>query len=95
VTSPAITSTLAAPDAAVDAVSAGIDLIEVGGGESEREAVHQALLAAVRTGAISRERLDEAVLRNLEAKDAAGVLPDAGAEAGGGDAGNGGSSGDG
>lgn len=95
VTSPAITSTLAAPDAAVDAVRAGIDLVQVGGGESEREAVHQALLGAVRSGAISRERLDEAVLRNLEAKDAAGVLPDAGAEAGGGDAGNGGSSGDG
>lgn len=80
VTAPAITATLPSGDAAVDAVLAGVDLVQVGGNEDERDEVYGALLDAVRSGVIPNERLDDAVLENLDVKRHFGVL-----EASGGD----------
>jgi len=74
VSSPAVTATLAPSDAAVDAVRAGVDLVYVSGDEDGQRAVFRELLAAVREGSISRERLDEAVERTLAAKRRAGLL---------------------
>ena len=73
-TSPAITATLAPPDAAVDAVNAGIDMVYVGGDETAHRAVYAALLRAARAGDIDADRIDEAVERVLVAKRAAGLL---------------------
>lgn len=68
----AITESHGAGAAAVRAVQAGVDLLLLGKG-APREAF-QALLAAVREGALPSARLDEAVRRVLAAKDKAGLL---------------------
>ena len=77
-TSPAITATLAPPDAAVDAVNAGVDMVYVGGDETAHRAVYTALLKAARAGDIDAERIDEAVERVLAAKRAGGLLNEGG-----------------
>jgi beta-N-acetylhexosaminidase len=72
-----------AAGAAVDAFEAGADLLLIAGITAD-DRMHlgdgpPALLAAVQSGRISEARLDESVLRILEAKARRGVLPGAAA----------------
>jgi beta-N-acetylhexosaminidase len=71
---PAITSSFAVPDAAVQALRAGADLLFISGPVGDQQAAYAAVLAAVRAGDIPRRRLDEAVLRALEAKEDYGLI---------------------
>jgi len=68
-----------AAEAAVEAFEAGADLLLIAGITEEDRAVlgdgPPALLAAVRSGRVTEERLDESVLRVLEAKLRRGVIP--------------------
>jgi beta-N-acetylhexosaminidase len=65
---PPITALSSIPDAAVQALQAGADLLYISGAEEDQEAAYAAVLEAARGGEISRNRLDEAVLRNLSVK---------------------------
>jgi beta-N-acetylhexosaminidase len=49
--------------AAVDAIRAGVDVLQIPGGLREQEAAYRAVLAAVRRGEISRGRLRGSVRR--------------------------------
>ncbi len=60
--------------AAVDAVVAGADMVQVSADPSAQEAARRALFAAARDGEIPPERLDEAVGRVLEMKRSVGLL---------------------
>jgi beta-N-acetylhexosaminidase len=71
---PAITTSMSVADAAVQAVAAGSDMVYISGPARGQEAAYQALLAAVRSGAISRARLDEAVTRVLTLKREYGLV---------------------
>lgn len=71
---PPITALSSIPVAAVEAVRAGADLLQITGPPEAQEAAYAAVLAAVRKGRIARERLDEAVARGLAAKRAHGLL---------------------
>jgi beta-N-acetylhexosaminidase len=68
-----------AAEAAVEAFEAGADMLLVAGITAEDRAQlgegPPALLAAVRSGRVSEERLDASVLRVLEAKLRRGVIP--------------------
>ena len=83
-TSPAVTSTVAPTDAAIESVKAGVDLVHISSNAETQEAVHDALVKAVEKGTIDEARLDEAVARSLEAKREAGLLEDGAAGSGGG-----------
>ena len=72
--SPAVTAISSIPDAAVDALRAGVDLVWISGPRGDQEAAMNAVLNAVQAGDISRERIDQAVLRALTAKQAAGLI---------------------
>ncbi len=72
--SPAVTAISAIPDAAVDALKAGADLVWISGPRGDQEAAINAVLNAVRSGEISRERVDQALLRSLTAKEALGLI---------------------
>jgi beta-N-acetylhexosaminidase len=65
---PPIASFASLPDAAVSAVRAGADMLYISGPAGDQRAAYVEVLRAVRRGKISRRRLDEAVLRILEAK---------------------------
>ena len=71
---PAITSSYSIPDAAVEALKAGADLIFISGPTGDQQAAYAAVLAAVRRGQIPRRRLSAALLRALEAKEDYGLL---------------------
>jgi beta-N-acetylhexosaminidase len=71
---PAVTAISAIPDAAVEALNAGVDLVWISGPLGEQEAAMNAVLNAVRSGDISRERIDQALLRSLTAKQALGLI---------------------
>ena len=71
---PAITSSYSVPDAAVQALKAGADLIFVSGPVDDQQAAYAAVLAAARSGDIPRRRLDEALLRALDAKKDYGLI---------------------
>jgi beta-N-acetylhexosaminidase len=71
---PAITTSMSVADAAVQAIAAGSDMIYISGPARGQEAAYRALLHAVRTGAISRARLDEAVTRVLTLKREYGLI---------------------
>ncbi len=71
---PAVSLTTPAPKAAVQALRAGADLVYFSGPPAVQQATFDALLKAVRTKRISRERLDEAVLRDVAAKRDYGLL---------------------
>jgi beta-N-acetylhexosaminidase len=60
---------------AVAALKAGVDLLRVSGDPTEQADAYQAILAAVRRGAIAPARIREALRRVLALKVAAGVLP--------------------
>jgi len=70
----AITIPGSSAEAGVASIVAGADMVRLSGPPQEQERMRAALLAAARTGRISRERLDDAVVRVLEAKRAAGLL---------------------
>ena len=72
--SPAVTAISAIPDAAVDALKAGADLVWISGPRGDQEAAMNAVLNAVDSGEISRARIDQAVLRVLAAKQVAGLI---------------------
>jgi beta-N-acetylhexosaminidase len=71
---PSVTALTSIPNAAVDAVRAGADLLYVSGPAAEQEAAYDAVLGAVRRGTISSARLEQAVLRNLAVKRDYGLL---------------------
>jgi beta-N-acetylhexosaminidase len=61
------------PEAAVAAIQAGADMVQIASPE-DQDGVREALLEAVRSGAISEERLAEAAGRVLELKRGRGLL---------------------
>lgn len=65
---PAIRTIHSVPDAAVQAVRAGADMLYVSGSAGDQESAYVAVLRAVRRGQIPRRRLDQAVGRILLAK---------------------------
>jgi beta-N-acetylhexosaminidase len=71
---PPIASISSVPDAAVQALRAGADLIYISGPASDQRAAYVAVLRAVQSGKIPRARLDEAVLRILDAKRNYGLI---------------------
>ena len=71
---PAITTSMSVADAAVKAIAAGADMVYISGTKRGQEAAFRALLAAVKSGAIPRARLDEAVTRILTMKREYGLV---------------------
>jgi beta-N-acetylhexosaminidase len=71
---PAITALTTVPDAAVEAIRAGADMVYISGPVADQRAAYGAVLRAVHTGRIPRARLDSAVERILMAKRSYGVL---------------------
>jgi len=70
----AITDNFSPGEAAVRAVEAGVDMVLIsGGGASQRES-RDALVAALRTGRLGRDRVEEALRHVLRVK-AAFVAP--------------------
>jgi len=70
----AITDHFAPGEAAVRAVQAGVDMLIVGGGLPRQVESRDALLAALRSGTLSRERVDDAVRHVLQVKARFGLL---------------------
>ncbi len=70
----AVAARYGAGKAAVSAVKAGADMVMVLWFPERKTEVHRALLEAARSGDISRERLDDAVLRVLGEKARLGLL---------------------
>lgn len=76
----AITDAYAPGEAAALAIGAGVDLLIVGGDLERQRTMRDALLSALTSGELARERVMEAVRHVLEAKARAGLLggePDA------------------
>jgi beta-N-acetylhexosaminidase len=71
---PAITNGISVADAAVRAIAAGSDMVYISGPARGQEAAYRALLDAVRSGKVSRARLDEAVTRVLTLKREYGLV---------------------
>jgi beta-N-acetylhexosaminidase len=71
---PAITAGTPVTRAAVQALRAGCDMVHLTGSAAVQEQVYQALVRAVRKGAIPRARLDEAVTRILTVKRELGLV---------------------
>ncbi|MET0836397.1 MAG: glycoside hydrolase family 3 N-terminal domain-containing protein, partial [Thermoleophilaceae bacterium] len=65
---PAITTLYTVPDAAVEAVRAGADMLLVSGPAGDQQAAYVAVLRAARSARIPRARLERAVGRILVAK---------------------------
>lgn len=76
--SPAISADWTVPDAAIQAIRSGADMVWISGTRAEQEAAHLALVNAVRRGEISLARLNEALLRVLSAKQRFGLIRQAG-----------------
>ena len=71
---PGVSSFAQVPDAAVDAIKAGADMVYISGGLSDQESAYAALLNAVRAGQIPESRVRQALLRVLVAKSRYGLL---------------------
>jgi beta-N-acetylhexosaminidase len=71
---PPITALGSVPDAAVAAIEAGADMAYISGPVGDQQAAYVAVLRAVRSGEISRKRLDEAILRILSVKRDYGLI---------------------
>jgi beta-N-acetylhexosaminidase len=71
---PAITTLYTVPDAAVEAVRAGADMLLVSGPAGDQQAAYVAVLRAARSGRIPRARLERAVGRILVAKRNYGLI---------------------
>jgi beta-N-acetylhexosaminidase len=71
---PAISAAYSVPDAAVRALQAGADMLFISGPEGDQQAAYSAVLGAVRSGDISRRRIEQALGRALEAKEDYGLI---------------------
>lgn len=71
---PSVTALGTVPDAAVTAVKAGADMVQISGSAGDQQAAYIAVLRAVRSGEISGDRLDEAVVRVLSVKRDYGLI---------------------
>ncbi len=71
---PAVGVAATVPQAAVEAIRSGADMLYVSGRLGDQQAAYAKVLAAVRSGRISRSRLDEAVGRILAAKETLKLL---------------------
>ena len=71
---PAITTSMSVADAAVQAVAAGCDMVYISAPERGQGAAYRSVLNAVRSGTITRARLDEAVTRVLTMKREYGLV---------------------
>lgn len=71
---PPITALGTVPGSAVQAIRAGADMLYLSGPAGDQQAAYVAVLRAVRSGEISRARLDQAVLRVLSAKKDYGLI---------------------
>jgi len=65
---PGVSANVSAPAAAVRALKAGADMVQLSGAPTDQQRAYEAVLGAVRRGQISRARLDEAAARVLTAK---------------------------
>ena len=72
-TSGAITALMPVPQAAVQAVQAGADIVWISGPSSLQRQAYSAILAAVRAKKIPQARIDEAVIRILAVKGELGL----------------------
>ena len=71
---PPITALGSVPDAAVEALKAGADMLYISGPSGDQQAAYVAVLRAVRSGEIKRSRLEEAVRRILSVKRDYGLI---------------------
>ncbi|MGH2783056.1 MAG: glycoside hydrolase family 3 N-terminal domain-containing protein, partial [Thermoleophilaceae bacterium] len=71
---PAISAAFSVPEAAVQALRAGADMLFISGPPGDQQAAYAAVLRAVRHGEIPRRRLAEALGRALEAKEDYGLI---------------------
>ncbi len=71
---PAISALYTLPDAAVEALRAGADMLLVSGPAGDQQAAYAAVLQAVRSGRIPRARLEQAVARILSVKRDYGLI---------------------
>lgn len=71
---PAITTSMSVADAAAQALAAGSDMVYISGPARGQEAAYRAIIAAIRSGEISRVRIDEAVTRVLTLKREYGLV---------------------
>jgi len=71
---PGVSTFAPVPEAAVQAVTAGADLVYVSGPLDEQVAAYTAVLDAVRRGAIKAERVRRSLMRLLLAKRSVGLL---------------------
>jgi beta-N-acetylhexosaminidase len=71
---PAITAIHTVPDAAVRALRAGADMLQISGPAGDQQAAYVAVLRAVQRGTVPRRRLDQAVGRILLAKQDYGLI---------------------
>jgi beta-N-acetylhexosaminidase len=71
---PGVSSFAQVPDAAVQAIKAGADMVYISGALSDQEAAYTAVLNATRSGAIPEARVREALLRVLITKRGYGLL---------------------
>ena len=76
-TSPAVASLYEAPEAAVMAIRAGADMVQLSGSPELQDAAYGAVLSAALRGKLSARRLDEAVGRILLMKARYGLLDSA------------------
>lgn len=73
-TDPAVTALGSVPDAAVQAIGAGADMLWISGSAGDQQAAYVSVLRAVKRKRISRARVDEAVGRILSAKRRYGLI---------------------
>lgn len=71
---PGVSTFAPAPDAAVQALAAGADMVYISGPFGDQESAYTAVLNAVRSGALPQKRVREALLRVLLTKRAYGLL---------------------
>jgi beta-N-acetylhexosaminidase len=71
---PGVSSFAQIPDAAVQAIKAGADMVYISGALSDQEAAYTAVLNATRSGAIPESRVRQALLRVLITKRGYGLL---------------------
>jgi beta-N-acetylhexosaminidase len=70
---PAITTSYTAPEAAIEALQAGADVLFISGPAADQRAAYAGVLRAARRGTIPRARIGEAVRRTLLAKHRYGL----------------------
>jgi beta-N-acetylhexosaminidase len=71
---PGVSSLSQIPDAAVDAIKAGADMVYISGELSDQEAAYTAVMNAVRSGEITEAQVRQSLLRVLVAKGGYGLL---------------------